>query len=80
MITIKGIYGREMYDTWYAMSSMLGNSPVLRERIASVITHRFPAGVSSYGMAPPLAPGWLRPFVLQLRCALSGPSPERRHL
>ena len=23
MITIKGIYGREMYDTWYAMSSML---------------------------------------------------------
>ena len=43
MITIKGIYGREMYDTWYAMSSMLGNSPVLRERIASVITHRFPA-------------------------------------
>ena len=24
MITIKGIYGREMYDTWYAMSSMLG--------------------------------------------------------
>jgi threonine 3-dehydrogenase len=24
MITIKGIYGRQMYDTWYAMSSMLG--------------------------------------------------------
>lgn len=43
MITIKGIYGREMYDTWYAMSSMLGNSELLRERIASVITHRFPA-------------------------------------
>lgn len=43
MITIKGIYGREMYDTWYAMSSMLGNSEVLRDRVASVITHRFPA-------------------------------------
>ncbi|WP_270888060.1 L-threonine 3-dehydrogenase [Pedococcus sp. 5OH_020] len=43
MITIKGIYGREMYDTWYAMSSMLGSSALLRERIASVITHRFPA-------------------------------------
>ncbi|MDQ4098617.1 MAG: L-threonine 3-dehydrogenase [Actinomycetota bacterium] len=43
MLTIKGIYGREMYDTWYAMSSMLGNSEVLRERVASVITHRFPA-------------------------------------
>jgi threonine 3-dehydrogenase len=43
MITIKGIYGREMYDTWYAMSSMLGTSPVLREAVESVITHRFPA-------------------------------------
>jgi threonine 3-dehydrogenase len=43
MITIKGIYGRQMYDTWYAMSSMLGSSAVLRERIASVITHRFGA-------------------------------------
>jgi len=43
MITIKGIYGREMYDTWYAMSSMLQTSSVLRERVASVITHRFPA-------------------------------------
>lgn len=43
MITIKGIYGREMYDTWYAMSSMLGSSPVLAERVASVITHRFAA-------------------------------------
>ncbi len=43
MITIKGIYGREMYDTWYAMSSMLGTSEVLRDRIRSVITHRFAA-------------------------------------
>jgi threonine 3-dehydrogenase len=43
MITIKGIYGREMYDTWYTMSSMLGSSAVLRDRVASVITHRFAA-------------------------------------
>ena len=43
MVTIKGIYGREMYDTWYTMSSMLSTSPVLREAISSVITHRFPA-------------------------------------
>ncbi|GAA1726742.1 L-threonine 3-dehydrogenase [Isoptericola hypogeus] len=43
MITIKGIYGREMYDTWYAMSSMLEQSDLLRSRVASVITHRFPA-------------------------------------
>lgn len=43
MITIKGIYGREMYDTWYAMSSMLATSPTLRESVASVITGRFAA-------------------------------------
>jgi threonine 3-dehydrogenase len=43
MITIKGIYGREMYDTWYSMSSMLGSSELLRRRVASVITHRYPA-------------------------------------
>ena len=37
MLTIKGIYGREMYDTWYKMS-------VLTESgldISPVITHRF---------------------------------------
>jgi threonine 3-dehydrogenase len=43
MITIKGIYGREMYDTWYAMSAMLATSSVLREAVRSVITHHFPA-------------------------------------
>ncbi len=43
MITLKGIYGREMFDTWYAMSSMLQTSPTLREAITSVITHRYPA-------------------------------------
>jgi threonine 3-dehydrogenase len=43
MLTIKGIYGREMYDTWYRMTFMLQTSEVLRERIRSVITHRFPA-------------------------------------
>lgn len=43
MITLKGIYGREMFETWAAMSSMLKSSDVLRERIASVITDRLPA-------------------------------------
>jgi len=43
MLTIKGIYGRQMYDTWYRMSFMLQTSAELRERIRSVITHRFPA-------------------------------------
>ncbi|MGD8150390.1 L-threonine 3-dehydrogenase [Ornithinimicrobium sp. Y1694] len=43
MITLKGIYGREMYETWYKMTAMLQTSEVLRDRIRSVITHRFPA-------------------------------------
>lgn len=43
MITIKGIYGREMYETWVAMSAMLQSSKWLREALSSVITDRFPA-------------------------------------
>ena len=31
MLTIKGIYGREMFETWYAMSAMLSSSPVLHD-------------------------------------------------
>ena len=38
MLTIKGIYGREMYETWYKMSVMLDSGV----DIAPVITHRFP--------------------------------------
>ena len=34
MLTLKGIYGREMFETWNAMSAMLETSEVLRERIA----------------------------------------------
>ncbi len=43
MLTLKGIYGREMYETWTAMSSMLKSSELLRQRISSVITDRLPA-------------------------------------
>jgi threonine 3-dehydrogenase len=39
MITIKGIYGREMFETWYAMSAMLGSGLA----IDTVITDRVPA-------------------------------------
>lgn len=42
MITIKGIYGREMYESWVAMSAMLHSSQWLRDAISSVITDRFP--------------------------------------
>jgi threonine 3-dehydrogenase len=37
MITIKGIYGREMYETWYKMSVILESGV----DISPVITHRF---------------------------------------
>jgi threonine 3-dehydrogenase len=37
MLTIKGIYGREMYETWYKMSVMLQSGL----DISPVITHRF---------------------------------------
>jgi threonine 3-dehydrogenase len=38
MLTIKGIYGREMYETWYLMQSMIQTGL----DITPVITHRFP--------------------------------------
>jgi threonine 3-dehydrogenase len=37
MLTVKGIYGREMYETWYQMSVMLESGL----DISPVITHRF---------------------------------------
>ena len=37
MLTIRGIYGREMYETWYKMTVMLQSGL----DIAPVITHRF---------------------------------------
>ncbi len=43
MLTIKGIYGREMYETWYAMSAMLASSTQLRQAVSAVITDRFAA-------------------------------------
>jgi len=40
MLTIKGIYGREMFETWHKMIAMLQSGLDIR----GVITHRFPAG------------------------------------
>jgi threonine 3-dehydrogenase len=37
MLTIKGIYGREMYETWYKMTVMLESGLDIKP----VITHRF---------------------------------------
>jgi threonine 3-dehydrogenase len=37
-LTIKGIYGREMYETWYKMTALLQSGL----DISPVITHRLP--------------------------------------
>jgi threonine 3-dehydrogenase len=38
MLTIKGVYGREMYETWYKMTVMLQSGL----DITPIITHRYP--------------------------------------
>lgn len=43
MLTIRGIYGREMFETWNAMGAMVQTSATLRAAITAVISHRFPA-------------------------------------
>lgn len=43
MITLQGIYGREMYETWFAMSAMTQTSPALRDRILATVTDVLPA-------------------------------------
>jgi threonine 3-dehydrogenase len=37
-LTLKGIYGREMFETWYKMAAMLQSGL----DISSIITHRLP--------------------------------------
>jgi threonine 3-dehydrogenase len=37
-LTIKGVYGREMYETWYKMTAMIQSGL----DISPVITHHFP--------------------------------------
>jgi threonine 3-dehydrogenase len=46
-ITIKGVYGREIFETWYKMIAMLENGLDVRR----VITHRFPADRFEEGFA-----------------------------
>jgi len=38
MLTIRGIYGREMYETWYKMTALIQSGL----DITPIITHRFP--------------------------------------
>jgi threonine 3-dehydrogenase len=47
MLTIKGIYGREMYETWYKMTVMLQSGLDIRP----VITHKLPFADFEQGFA-----------------------------
>lgn len=38
-LTLRGIYGRQIFETWYKMAAMLQSGL----RVDSIITHRFPA-------------------------------------
>lgn len=51
MLTLQGIYGREMYETWNAMSAMLSTSRTLRTAIERTITHVLPAADWEDGFA-----------------------------
>lgn len=46
-ITIKGVYGREIFETWYKMIAMLTNGLDVR----GVVTHRLPASDFAAGFA-----------------------------
>lgn len=46
-ITIKGVYGREIFETWYKMIAMLENGL----DVGRVITHRFPVDRFEEGFA-----------------------------
>ncbi|KNG95622.1 L-threonine 3-dehydrogenase [Pseudaestuariivita atlantica] len=46
-LTIKGVYGREIFETWYKMIAMLQNGLDVR----AVITHRLPASEFEAGFA-----------------------------
>ncbi|MDK7742287.1 L-threonine 3-dehydrogenase [Helcobacillus massiliensis] len=43
MLTLQGIYGREMFETWNAMSAMLRSSEKLRGQILATVTDVLPA-------------------------------------
>jgi len=57
MLTVKGIYGREMFETWNAMGAMLQTSSVLRESITRIIAEVLPARDWEKGFAAAASAG-----------------------
>jgi len=47
-LTVKGVYGREMFETWYKMKTLLVSG--LQEKIAPVLTHHYNAKDFMKGM------------------------------
>ncbi|HQI49664.1 MAG TPA: L-threonine 3-dehydrogenase, partial [bacterium] len=60
-LTIKGIYGREMFETWYKMQTMLQSGL----NIAPVLTHRLKFGDFQKGFDA-MASGQCGKVVLEL--------------
>jgi threonine 3-dehydrogenase len=66
MLTIKGIYGREMYDTWYAMSVLLQGgldiTPVITDRFGYA-EHAAAFAAARSGQCGKIIIDWTRPTV-----------------
>ena len=72
-LTLKGIYGREMFETWYKMTAMVQSGL----DVTPVITHHFP--VTEYEEAFAIArSGHSGKVILDWPAALSGEGRERR--
>ena len=67
-LVIKGIYGREMFETWYKMAAMLQSGL----DVSGVITHRF--GAADYGKAfDTMGGGQSGKVILDWDCPLTPP-------
>ena len=77
MITLRGIYGREMFETWYLMGSMLATSPSLRAAVSSVVTGRYPAESGGGVRRDPLGAGRQGRARLELRALAACTRPPR---
>ena len=72
-LTLKGIYGREMFETWYKMTAMVQSGL----DVSPVITHRFPVAEYEEAFAI-MRSGRSGKVILEWPAALEGETRERR--
>ncbi len=72
-LTLKGIYGREMFETWYKMTAMVQSGL----DVGPVITHRFPVAEYEDAFAI-MRSGRSGKVILEWPAALEGETRERR--